>query len=167
MTARTYREASRTDWYRSDGGQPDLEQMKLGAMQRIADAAEKMAQRHTELIGERDWYERKYKQEQAANRRLCYQLRGARGQVTKARRAALQAEQKQLEAEAARRAATVSANRRENAFLIAIGFAAQAGERAGDFLKKWEIGDWDAIDRDFPEWAVRCEKLKHVYRGRL
>lgn len=51
MTFRSYREQSRIDWGLAEPGAPmTVERIQLGAVLRIADATEKMAQRHTELL---------------------------------------------------------------------------------------------------------------------
>lgn len=42
------RQLSKSEW--TDGGKPTTEYINAGSFQRIADAAEKMATRHTELI---------------------------------------------------------------------------------------------------------------------
>ena len=58
-------------------------QLKLGCLQRIADATELMAQNYQSLIGERDSYKRKYEAER--NRRLNQEKCNAalRGVITK------------------------------------------------------------------------------------
>lgn len=55
----SYRADSRINWG-SDREGRSLEQINCGALLRIADATEKMAQRHTDLIRARDYYERRY-----------------------------------------------------------------------------------------------------------
>jgi len=66
--AKSYREASKIEWVRSDENNHfTLEQINAGSFMRIADATEKMAQRHTELIRERDFFEKE-----------CTRLRGIR-----------------------------------------------------------------------------------------
>jgi len=58
------REASRRDWG-SDASRSGTvilaEDIRTGALLRIADAVEKMAERHTELIRQRDYYENEVK----------------------------------------------------------------------------------------------------------
>lgn len=77
--AESLRDKSRLNWANDSNGN---ENILLGCMLRIADASEKMAQRHTELINERDMYKRWY--EQASKERRYYERRVAelKGQIT-------------------------------------------------------------------------------------
>lgn len=81
----TYREHSRANWYRADGQKPDLDQLKFGALQRIADATELMARRYTDLIDEAA--REKARRERAEQRaeRLEHVVRGLRGALTRAK----------------------------------------------------------------------------------
>ncbi len=63
-----------------------LDAINAGSLQRIADATEKMAQRHTELIRDRDMFERRMKSEQACSETLRRRLNAAKGQITKLRK---------------------------------------------------------------------------------
>jgi len=67
-------------------GDVSWENIKVGSLLRIADAAEKMAQRHTELMRDRDMYERWYKEGSAEVKLLRRQLSAAKGQITKLKR---------------------------------------------------------------------------------
>lgn len=82
----TLRDLSKRTWTSSNN---TLESINAGSLQRIADATERMAKRHTELISERDDYERRYKAATAREQRLERQLAASRGQITKLRKAAL------------------------------------------------------------------------------
>jgi hypothetical protein len=62
-----------------------LEQLRTGALLRIADAAELMAKRHQELIDERDHYRRLYEIEHLTLCSLKFTVRGLRGALTRAR----------------------------------------------------------------------------------
>lgn len=64
----------------SDG---TLESINSGSLQRIADAAEKMALRYTELIDARNGFERWYIAGQAEQLSLKRKLTAAKGQITK------------------------------------------------------------------------------------
>jgi hypothetical protein len=77
-----FRHASRTNWASSNS----VEHINAGSLQRIADAAEKMAQRHTELIRDRDNYERYYRSECASHNMTRLQLRASKGVITKLRK---------------------------------------------------------------------------------
>jgi hypothetical protein len=80
--SKTYREESRKDWYREEG-LPTTDQLKLGCLQRIADATETMARRYSDLLYERDDYKKRYEgaclHNDASNRRIA----ALRGVITK------------------------------------------------------------------------------------
>lgn len=80
----TMRAISRKDFTSAQGN--TLEAMNAGSLQRIADATEKMALRHTELIRDRDMYERWYSDEVTRRKSLERQLSAAKGQITKLKR---------------------------------------------------------------------------------
>ena len=81
-----YREDSKKNYgeYR-DSADANLcnDQIKLGAVLRIADACEVMAKRHTELIAERDKFERWYKERNKEIDRLYRVIRSLRGVITR------------------------------------------------------------------------------------
>lgn len=81
----TLRDQSKKTW---TAGDHTLESINAGSLQRIADATEKMAQRHTDLMRERDDFERRYKAAVAREFALERQLSAAKGQITKLRNAA-------------------------------------------------------------------------------
>ena len=89
MSKKTFREHSRGDWVTSDDGEdkPNRDQLKLGCLQRIADATEKMAKNHTQLIADCDWYKARYKEEYASAKRLARSNAALRG-LLKRRKAA-------------------------------------------------------------------------------
>lgn len=66
-----YRKASRSSW-----GKPAVEihvtkeDLTLGAMLRIADAAEKMAVNHIQLTNDRDMYQRLYQEQWQRRKKL-------------------------------------------------------------------------------------------------
>jgi hypothetical protein len=79
----TYRKESRKDWQRSDSEVVYADDLKIGCLQRIADACELMALRHDELVRAKDaaqrdaaYYEGLF---HAADRRVS----AAKGQITK------------------------------------------------------------------------------------
>lgn len=59
-----------------------------GSLLRIADAVEKVAVRHTELMAERDRFQQWYREEEDKVSRLQYQVRSLKGQITKLKKAA-------------------------------------------------------------------------------
>lgn len=79
MTIRSYRQASKTDWGNEESEGVTLAQINTGAILRIADATEKMAQRHTDLMHDRDYWERRAKYAERSldtERRRSASLRG-------------------------------------------------------------------------------------------
>lgn len=64
-----------------------LQEISVGAQQRMADAMEKMAIPNTELMRERDDYERMWKETRVTNERMWRRLSAARGQITKLKKA--------------------------------------------------------------------------------
>lgn len=81
----TLRDHSKKTWIAMD---KTLASINAGSLQRIADATETMAQRHTDLLRERDDYERWYKAAVAREQQLERRLAAAKGQITKLRNAA-------------------------------------------------------------------------------
>lgn len=90
---KTIRDASRVD-YTTAGEKPTWEEVRGGALLRIADAVEKVAQRHTALIDERDmykrWYDRESERRATAERRIAA-LQGVITRMKKARQQAQEA----------------------------------------------------------------------------
>lgn len=84
-----HRKNSRTDWGREVPGaiNPNLEDIRLGALLRIADATEAMAKRHTELMAARDYYERAARERLAEIEALRRQRAALRGTITRMKRA--------------------------------------------------------------------------------
>lgn len=78
----TMKKASRDD-FRLLGERPTSDEVKIGAIQRIADATEKMAQRYTELIDQRDRLERWGRDLNVKCARLERSNAALRGQITK------------------------------------------------------------------------------------
>ncbi len=92
MSDRSLKSQSRRDWVLSDGQiNASHEQIKLGALLRIADAVEAMAKRHTELMSARDFWEGRAK---ANSKRLDLELRrtaALRGHLKRTKKAAVAA----------------------------------------------------------------------------
>jgi hypothetical protein len=65
---------------------PDTNELKLGALMRIADATEAMAKNYTALIAERDRLKQWYESEQRLRQRLERSNAALRGQITKLRK---------------------------------------------------------------------------------
>jgi hypothetical protein len=80
----SWKDHSRTAWSESDENRlPSDERLKIGTLQRIADATEAMAKNHVALTRERDMYERMYRDRQATCERLARQVSALRGVITK------------------------------------------------------------------------------------
>lgn len=76
------REDSKKEWISRSNG----EDLKLGCLQRIADAVEKMSGSYQRLIEDRDTYKRWHEQEKASSRRLTNRITGLRGVITRLKR---------------------------------------------------------------------------------
>jgi len=83
VSHKSYRQASRANWGTASMDALSIEQINCGALLRIADATEQMAQRHTELINARDMYKRWYGEGERARKHAERQLAATRGVVTK------------------------------------------------------------------------------------
>ncbi|MBW7935046.1 MAG: hypothetical protein H3C62_15855 [Gemmatimonadaceae bacterium] len=84
-----WKEHSRTGWLSRDVEPhvfPGIERVQIGCLQRIADAAETMAQNHAHLIAERDRYERWYNSEKSANATLRRRVNALRGIIARMKR---------------------------------------------------------------------------------
>lgn len=86
MGFRGYRQASRTDWGNQETQGMTLAQINTGAMLRIADATEKMAERHTELIRQRDYFEGEVKRLRAICEHLERSNASLRGHMKRAKK---------------------------------------------------------------------------------
>lgn len=85
MANRSYRDESRSNWGCTDRV-PDTNELKLGALMRIADATEVMAHEYKRLIEQRDMYERWWRESSAGVKRLERRNAALRGQITKLRK---------------------------------------------------------------------------------
>jgi hypothetical protein len=56
-------------------------EVQVGAILRIADATEKMAENHSDLIRDRDYYERRWMESQKVCERLRHQIAGLKGYI--------------------------------------------------------------------------------------
>lgn len=84
---RSWIEHSRVQWCNTNGDSdiPSDDRIQIGCLQRIADAAEKMAKSHDALIQEAARYKRWYEQEKAAAERLRRSNSALRGCLRLAR----------------------------------------------------------------------------------
>lgn len=84
-TFKNYRDESKGNygvWLDSDEN-ISSDQLRTGALLRIADSTEKMAANYTALQSDRDYYKRRLESVQADNKHLYKQLSGLRGEITK------------------------------------------------------------------------------------
>lgn len=65
-----------------------LEQIQIGALQRIADATEKMASNYTALQNDRDLYMRWWKEQKAYSQKLARRISALQGVITKLKKKA-------------------------------------------------------------------------------
>lgn len=85
MGFRGYKDVSRINWG-SEQENFSLDQINTGALLRIADAAEKMAERHTELIRQRDYFEGEAKRLRLIREKLERSNASLRGHLKRAKR---------------------------------------------------------------------------------
>ena len=83
-----WKKISKVEWATlgQDDSNDTREKVKLGSLQRIADACELMAQNHAELIRDRDNFKRWYEEGKADLQRAENSNRSLRGQITKLRK---------------------------------------------------------------------------------
>lgn len=82
MATKTFKEISKGDWHAANGPVSN-EQIKIGAIQRIADATEIMAQNHVRLQNERDQYKRWFEEESRRCEKLERRNAALQGVITK------------------------------------------------------------------------------------
>ena len=80
---KSYRQKSRANWGRNTTQALTLDEVQLGAILRIADAAEAMAKNHVQLQSERDHYKQCCDQEQERVAKLERSNAALRGQITR------------------------------------------------------------------------------------
>lgn len=88
MAHRSWKDGSRLDYWSETSENSGLcaEQVRTGAILRIADAAEKMALNHSLLIDERDRYKKFFNESIAERGRLERSNAALRGAITRLRR---------------------------------------------------------------------------------
>lgn len=79
----SYKKESRKDWHLPGDAKPTHEHLTLGCLQRIADASELMAKRHTELIAAKEKVERECNYWRIEAERMTRSNNALRGQITK------------------------------------------------------------------------------------
>ncbi len=77
-----FTEESKKGWFCGGTNErPSTEHLKLGCLQRIAEAVEKMSGSYAELIADRDYYKKRFDEERACARRLVKSNSALRGWV--------------------------------------------------------------------------------------
>lgn len=85
MAFNAYKDETRKNWGCTDR-KPTIDELKLGALLRIADATEVMAHEYQKLINERDMYKRMYDGARASRDHFGRSNSALRGQITKLRK---------------------------------------------------------------------------------
>lgn len=85
MAFNSYKDETRKNWGCADR-QPDTDELKLGALMRIADATEVMAHEYKRLIEQRNLYEKWWRESRTCSERLARSNAALRGQITKMRK---------------------------------------------------------------------------------
>lgn len=79
-----WRDASRREFY-YQGVHENVESIKIGALQRIADALEKLAANHDHLVADRDYWRQEAEIERDLGKREIRRNRSLRGVITRLR----------------------------------------------------------------------------------
>ena len=87
MGHKSFREESKRDYGRVTDAGLNKDELQLGALLRIADATEVMAQNHVKLQNERDMYARWYKDSKARGERMARRIAALQGVITKMKKA--------------------------------------------------------------------------------
>ena len=77
---KSYREASKADWA-TELQIPTTEQIQLGALLRMADALDQMKRPFTDLLRDRERYERYYREGMEREKRMLRQIAALRGHL--------------------------------------------------------------------------------------
>lgn len=83
----TFREESRRNWHQTGDGPLSDDRIKIGCLQRIADATELMAKDHARLVREAEWLKRRAENAEATATRLARSNAALRGVIRKLKQA--------------------------------------------------------------------------------
>lgn len=83
MAHTSYRTESKKDYGTANKPPITIEQLNCGSLMRIADATEKMASNYTQLQNDRDWYKKKYHEQQDEIKHLNNRISSLKGTITK------------------------------------------------------------------------------------
>ncbi|MFZ1794308.1 MAG: hypothetical protein WAU96_12865 [Anaerolineae bacterium] len=84
MESKSLRAESRLNWITK--GDTTYEEIKMGALLRIADASELMARSYEQLIKDRDYYKGRLEEERIAHKRAERRIAALRGHLKRAKR---------------------------------------------------------------------------------
>lgn len=90
MPQKNFKSESRKDWVKNtltESEQLNNSDLQLGAILRIADATEKMAQRHTDLIDNVEYWKRRSERAEKSNKTLERSNNALRGHLKRAKKA--------------------------------------------------------------------------------
>ena len=91
MPTKNYKEESRANWVKTTATESEVlntSELQFGAILRIADGVEKMAQRHTDLIDNVEYWKRRSERAEKSNRTLERSNNALRGHLTRAKKLA-------------------------------------------------------------------------------
>jgi hypothetical protein len=84
--SKNFKAQSRGDWEPKEGLSITAEQIGVGALQRIADATEVMAQNYVTLQNDRDRHKRNWEYQKAESERMARRIAALQGVITKMKR---------------------------------------------------------------------------------
>lgn len=88
MAFQAYREESKKNWGTSEDGGLTDDQIRTGAILRIADALEVMAENHDKLVRDRDWLRERLKEEEWRGKTMRRANAALRGHVSRLKKKA-------------------------------------------------------------------------------
>lgn len=86
MPFKSHSQSSSENWghtYTGENDFPGIENLKFGCLQRIANASEKMAANYDSLIRDRDWYKKRYEEQQKEIQKLSRKISAYKGHIAR------------------------------------------------------------------------------------
>jgi len=87
MSGKSFKAKSKENWEPANGPITN-EQIKVGCLQRIADATELMANNYQTLINERDRYKRNWEYQKEESERMARRISALQGVITRMKKKA-------------------------------------------------------------------------------
>lgn len=81
--AKNFQEYSKDSWVTEHGGTPNMEQVQVGCLQRIAKSLENIEQPYLKLLADRQMYERFYRELVAKSAKKDKQIAAYRGIINR------------------------------------------------------------------------------------